>query len=416
MLRPLRSLCLGLLSSLAAWGCDVETRPEDTSCQAFAGEIGDRGIVVASSAYDSSSVVSLLSWDGTVRTTSLWSSARRDPGLTTALSGDIGATWTPDPRGDVSLFDRSTGVLTWISPSTCALTTETRVGDFRSNPYDVVTSESLARTFVVRFDQRADGEEGGDVLVLGADRITPIGRVDLRSFVADEPTARPHPARAVLIGETLYVVLQGFFGPSTGYEHAVDATIVKIDARTLQPLDSIRLSGVKNCGALLATRAVGAAEGAPLDTLLLSCTGVHVAPLAERLAASAIVTVDLSTDQMRPGVVVPAQGTGERAFGPTLARLPSGRVLTSVFGDNSDGKRDAWLTLALAPDAPDLTTVRDGEAFSLGEVQCRGAFCWGADAGGSGQMVRLEEQGGVLAVTQELALDTKLPPRWVGRF
>lgn len=418
MSRARSLLLLGVLASIGASGCDVEPRHEDTTCQSFAGAVGDRGVVVASSAYSGSSVVSLLSWDGTVKTSSLWSSARREPGLSTALSGDIGAAWAPDPRGDVSIFDRETGVLSWISPTSCALTTETRAGDFRSNPYDVVTSASLGRSFVVRYDQRAGGEEGGDLLVLGEDRQTPIGRVDLRSFVADEPTAGPHPARAVLVGDDVYVVLQGFYGPSTGYEFALDATVVKIDGRTLQPTDSIRISGVKNCGGMIATRAVGAAPdpASPTTALLLSCTGVYVAPVAERLAASGVVVVDLSNGKMAVQATIPATGTDERSFGPTLARLPSGRVLTSLYGDYATGKRDAWVTVALDEGDPALVTALDADPFTLGEAQCRGAVCWGADASGKGRMVGLTEQGTTLSVTQSVDLGTELPPRWVGRF
>lgn len=398
---------------VGACGVDVEPRAEDRTCAAFPGEPGDRGVVVTSTAYKGSSVVSLVSWDGTTQTVSLWSSARRAPGLVTALSDDVGASLSPDPRGDVSLFDRTTGVLTWISPTSCALQVEAQAGSegLRANPYDVVTSATLGRTFVARFDQRQDGSEGGDVLVLGDDRRTPVGRIPLQAFVTVvEPSARPSPARLILQGDRLFVLLQGFYGDATGYEHAVDATLVEIDAVSLAPKQSLPLPGLKNCGALIA-------DGD--RRLITACSGVLVDDRAARIGASGLATIDLGGGKMTLGRTVPAAATIDQSFKPTLALLPSGRVLTAGYGAlNGTGRdaRDRWISIALDPAAPAPSEVLEVAPYDIGDVACRGEVCWGADATGGGRLRRFEERAGVVSITGELVLDATLPPRGLGRF
>jgi starvation-inducible outer membrane lipoprotein len=403
-----------LLAALVFPGCDVTPRTEDTACTAFDGSPGDRGVVVTSSTYGSgSTVVSLLSWDGTKKTTSLWSSARREPGLATALSGDVVTAGSRDPAGDVPIVDRESGVLSWISPTTCGLSVEAQAGasNLRANPYDLVTDEAHGRTFVVRHNMRADGEQGGDLLVLGDDRRTPIGRVDLRAFVADEPTAQPRPARAVLVKGRIYVVVQGFYGPSTGYEHALDATVVAIDPVTLTPLSSVRIAGLKNCGALVA-------DGE--KRLVVACTGVLAESDEARLAASGIATIDLSSDTPSVGVIVPARGTIDQSFRPTLALLPSGRVLAGGFGLTTPSTpretRDRFVTLALDASNPMPADVFEAAPYSLGEVACRGSVCWAADGDEGGRMRRLEEIDGAVRVTGEIVLDRLQAPRSVGVF
>ena len=385
--------------------CDVSPRPESRACPSFEGSPGDRGVVVVSSDLVASTVVSLVSWDGTIVTPSVWSSGRRSPGLAAALSGDVIAAWTPDPSGDVLLADRRSGVLSWIAPTTCDLVREVPAGDFDANPHDLVP-DGAGGTFVLRYNPSPDGARGGDLWVLGADRRTVRGRVDLTPFLADVPGALTRPDRALLVDDRLFVVLQGF---SADYTDAADATVVEIDAKSLAPRGKVRFQGVKNCGAM-----VRWGERA----LVLSCSGLHTEALSapQKLAGSALVVLNLDNDKMAPGRIVPAALLGGQQLGTALAALPSGRILVSVYGERAGAAPDRWITLSLSEDDPGLAEVHRAPYLALGEVLCRGATCWGADASGKGALRRLEERDGVVSLASALTLDPLLPPRTLGRF
>ncbi len=252
------------------------------------------------------------------------------------------------------------------------------------------------------------------MLVLGADRKTIEGRIDLHGFVTDaEPTATPGPVRLLRLGDRLFVLLQGFYGPGTGFERAIDATLVEIDARSLAPKGSTRIAGVQNCGAMI------------LDgerRLVLACSGLLADDVdrATRIAGSALVTIDLDDGKMTPGLVVHAASAGDQSFKPVVAMLPSGRVLTAGYGaDNATAerdKRDRWITVALDPASPAASDVLAVRPYAIGDLACRGAVCWGADGSDGGRMRRFEERAGIVSSTGEITLDPKLPPRSLGRF
>ena len=99
-----------------------------------------------------------------------------------------------------------------------------------------------------------------------------LGRIALPAPATSRrcPAARrsaPGPARAVLVGDRLYVALNNL---SDDFEAAAPGRVAVIDTTSDRVVASIDLPGLKNCGAL--TRAPGRAGR---DALVVGCTGVY---------------------------------------------------------------------------------------------------------------------------------------------
>src|SRR5262249_49627102 len=145
----------------------------------------DKALVVASSDYTSTNV-SLLSPAGSILSEILISSGSTTTGLSTALSGDVILPLAAPPSGRVVLLPPSASVLTWVDPTTAAVTAQLSVRTgFLSNPYDYL-EVAPDKAYVTRFESNPQpGKEafdgGGDVLVIDPQSFALRGRVDLSS-------------------------------------------------------------------------------------------------------------------------------------------------------------------------------------------------------------------------------------------
>ncbi|KYF85434.1 hypothetical protein BE18_14785 [Sorangium cellulosum] len=431
-----RGAALGALSrtilaagaARALIGCNAPEPPPSTGgTDVVAGPCG-RGAVVVSSDYQSTNV-SLVSWDGAVLSASIVSSGSRSssPGLASPLSGDVVVPTTPVRGERLALLDRSASVLTWIDVRSgepagqLALATA-----FRANPQDYV-EVSPGKAYVTRHEPNLDPDAapidgGSDVLVVDPGARAIVGRIDLAPALAGEdPAFYPRPGRAVLVGDSLYVLLTA---TSLDFVASAESRLVEIDARS----DAIRavtvLEGLHGCG--------GLAASAGGSRLAVVCPGTFGGDATSNAGEAGLVVLA----RRDGGLVEEARWTaaelGAGTPGFSVAFASEDRLVFSTLGRDAlseGGPVDDTLTaVELAGSAPERgkpeVLLRSKELpFSLGEVRCAEACgrCLVADAETEGGVVhrfdvgadgRALEHAGAFHVDPRVGL----PPRYLGAF
>ncbi len=294
------------------------------------------GIAVVASDY-TSTVVSLVDpATGMVRDRCL-DSGSRAPQLSAALSGDVTLPSNPLPERELLVIDRKQSTLTWLDPERCQVLRQMNVGDgFSANPHDVVAGPG-DKAYVTRYDRNPGRpEEGSDLLVIDRARATRLGTVPLPvpspSALTGGQVLSARPARAALVGDRLYVVLNNL---SDDFEAAASGRVAVVDTTSDRVVASIDLPGLKNCGALLRVPAGGT------DALVVGCSGVYSdGPLQIDSAGFAWIDLDVSP----PAVAIVPGRTFERTVsGSILAVAGAARAFTVLSGDPAGGRPDeAW--------------------------------------------------------------------------
>ncbi len=312
---------------------------------------GGGGMAVVGSDY-MSSVVSLVdAASGQVVRDRCLDSGTRAPMLSAVLSGDVTLPSAPQPGHELVLIDRKSGTLTWLDPDRCEVLRQMNVGDgFSANPQDLVAGPP-GKAYVTRYDRnpgRAD--EGSDLLV-----IDPAKAVALRTIPLPAPApsdaggklVSPRPARALRIGDKLYVALNNL---SDDFEAAGPGRVAVVDTTTDKVSGTIDLPGLKNCGAL-----VRAQDTAGRPALVVGCDGLY-SDGAGQIDTAGFAWIDL---EPTPSVkVVPARTFERRASGSVLAVAGPDRAFTVLPGD----------LMGPAPDAVWAFDFRGGAPRKLAEA------------------------------------------------
>jgi hypothetical protein len=248
-------------------------------------------------------------------------SGAHPPGVTLALSGDVGVPSWPQPGHPVLLIDRKNSVLTWLDPATCAPTHQLDVSTgFAANPHDVV-GVSPTKAYVTRYDFNRtptpdpnDRDDGDDILIIDPSVPAITGRIDLSSYVIPVTGAvmKARPDRARLIGSTLFVALNEV---NDDFEHALaHGRVIAIDTATDHVIATIDIPELADCADLSYVEAS--------KTLVVLCTGDYLA--ADPTQTSGVAYIDVSAS---PPVEVRHQMTA--AFG--------GRTLGAYSGIANNG-------------------------------------------------------------------------------
>ncbi|WP_129579054.1 MULTISPECIES: hypothetical protein [Sorangium] len=407
-------------------GCNAPEPPPSTGgTDVVAGPCG-RGAVVVSSDYQSTNV-SLVSWDGAVLSASIVSSGSSSPGLASPLSGDVVVPTTP-VRGDrLALLDRSASVLTWIDVRSGEPAGQlTLATAFRANPQDYV-EVSPGKAYVTRHEPNLDPDAapidgGSDVLVVDPGARAIVGRIDLAPALAGEdPGFYPRPGRAVLVGDSLYVLLTA---TSLDFVASAESRLVEIDARS----DAIRevtvLEGLHGCG--------GLAASAGGSRLAVVCPGTFGGDATSNAGEAGLVVLARRDGRLVEEARWTAAELGAGTPGFSVAFASEDRLLFSTLGRDAlsaGGPVDDTLTsVELAGSAPERgdpeVLLRSKELpFSLGEVRCAEACgrCLAADAETDGGVVHrfdVGADGSALVHAGAFHVDPRvgLPPRYLGAF
>lgn len=334
MLRRSLSLAPLLAAALAAGGCGDNTSPPGNPPPTDRGP----GLVVVNNDPDfATTSISLLDRStGQVTRGDCIDSGAHPPGVTLALSGDVGVPSWPQPGHPVLLIDRTSSVLTWLDPATCAPTHQLDVSTgFAANPHDVV-GVSPTKAYVTRYGfnptptpDPADRDDGDDLLIIDPSVPAVTGRIDLSSYVipvaGQVMKARPDHAR--LVGSTLFVALNEInddFGKAVGH-----GRVIAIDTATDQVTATIDIPELADC--------VDMSYLEDSKTLVVLCTGDYLA--RDPLQTSGIAYVDVTAS---PPAVVRHQMAS--AFG--------GRTLAAYTGIARDGALGFGVTPGAFTGAP----------------------------------------------------------------
>ncbi|WP_437575418.1 hypothetical protein [Sorangium sp. So ce887] len=413
-------------AACALLGCNAPEPPPSTGgTDVVAGPCG-RGAVVVSSDYLSTNV-SLVSWDGAVLSASIVSSGSSSPGLASPLSGDVLVPTAP-VRGDrLVLLDRSASVLTWVDVRSGEVPGQLAVATaFRANPQDYV-EVSPGKAYVTRHEPNLDPgaapiDGGSDVLVVDPGARAIVGRIDLAPALAGEdPAFYPRPGRAVLVDDSLYVLL---VATSLDFSASAESRLVEIDTRS----DAIRevtvLDGLHGCG--------GLAVSASGSRLAVVCTGTFGGGATSNAGEAGLVVLARREGALVEEARWTAAELGAGTPGFSVAFASEDRLLLATLGRDAlseGGPVDDTLTaVELAGSGPARgepeVLLRSKELpSSLGEVRCAEACgrCLAADAETEGGVVHRFDVGeGSRAVVHAASLHVDprvgLPPRYLGAF
>lgn len=406
-----------LVASLAV-ACGVESQGEPNGGVNL--ELADtRGFAVVGGDF-SSSIVSLLGRDGSVQSASFISSASSDPGLSSALGGDLVLPTMTLTGDELVLIDRFPGsILTWVDLSTAAVRAQLSVATgYASNPHDYVPF-SPSKAFVPRFEPnlmsgRVPFDGGSDVLVIDPQTASIVDRIDLAAAFAGAPAGvYARPDRALMAGGKLRVLAVGL---SADFTASADSRLITIDPVTHAIDDTLVLAGLNGCGS---------GEVSPAgDLLAIACTGIAGADPASGFADSGVVLVSLA----EPPAEIERWTAATLAVGQinNLAWLDAEHLAVLTFGRfNPDATaaeaNDEARTLDVAAGTISAPWLEAGP-FSLGDIACSlaDATCVLADAETDGGLVHRLGIGasGEVTALGAVAADTVagLPPRSFGTF
>ncbi|WP_437809686.1 hypothetical protein [Sorangium sp. So ce1078] len=415
-------------AACALLGCNAPEPPPSTGgTDVVEGPCG-RGAVVVSSDYQSTNV-SLVSWDGAVLSASIVSSGSSSPGLASPLSGDVVVPTAPARGERLVLLDRSASVLTWVDVRSGEVRGQLAVATaFRANPQDYI-EVSPGKAYVTRHEPNLDPDAapidgGSDVLVVDPGVRAIVGRIDLAPALdGEDPAFYPRPGRAVLVGDSVYVLLAA---TSLDFGESAESRLVEIDTRS----DAIRevtvLDGLHGCG--------GLAVSAGGSRLAVVCPGTFGGDATSNAGEAGLVVLA----RRDGGLVEEARWTaaelGAGTPGFSVAFASENRLLFSTLGRDAlseGGPVDDTLTAVElagsgpARGEPEILLRSQELPFSLGEVRCAEACgrCLAADAETEGGVVHRFDVGagegsGAIAPAGTFQVDPRvgLPPRYLGAF
>jgi hypothetical protein len=373
-----------------------------------------RGYVVVNSDFESSTV-SVLDPEGEVLSPTLLSSGSAPAGLSRALGSDIVLPTSVMDGDEIVIIDRENTVLHWVDLQSAEVTAQLNVGPggFMANPYDYVPY-AKHKAFVTRYATngdpgQADFDRGGDLLTIdpAAGEIT--GRIDL-SFVLDDDSVEPRADSTVMSRGLIYVLLAAIDADFAEYG---TPTLAVIDPEAEAVIDSLPITGLRNCGELRLS---------PDElTAVVGCAGDWG---AEALDSSGLAFVSLAGESPELTSVLTANGL----FGLQIAAVEfaSNRLLAFTVNGAYDeefnpasGDQLRWMDLD--DDTFGGPLLETALPFNLGELRCAHVeeTCLLADAetdGGLVWMIDVRER--TLELGDGVAIDDGLglPPRYVGKF
>lgn len=421
--RPVpRAVPLALASlaavALGAAGCD------DTAIETVG--IASPALAILSTDYDKASSISLFSTSSGRHVDACVTSGKTSATMAQALSSNLALPSQAQIGGELILIDSKAAVLTFVTPSTCAVRGQLSVstGGFKSNPHDIVTV-APNKAYVTRYETNAaatadpnDFDEGDDVLIVDPKMLTVIGRIPLGAYAIPGPApesapTQARPDRAVAAGGLVYVSLN-----SIGANFATYGTgrVVIIDPASDAVVGTIDLPTLRNCSGLTYASAT--------RRLYIACGGAFGDPTVQ-VAESALVEVDVSGVVPVMGRILPASAfgtgslnffyatvSGEATFAATLGQFPD-------MTTGSPGTADVFYFAPLDGTPP--TALAMGTAGDLGaaavDPSSKKAFL--ADANFKKPMVHVYDAttGAALPASDfEPNPSAHLPPRFIGWY
>ena len=165
-----------------------------------------RGIAVVNGDYQSTSISLLDPAKGLLNNPDCINSGTHVPGITLALSGDVGLPSEPQPDHELVAIDHANSALTWIDSTTCKPVRQLNVSTgFYSNPHDVI-AVSATKAYVTRYEKNAtptasttDFDDGDDLLIIDPSVPAITGRIALSSY-ATAVTGKTIQARPIAHG------------------------------------------------------------------------------------------------------------------------------------------------------------------------------------------------------------------------
>ncbi len=405
----MRAWCLGAL--LAA--CDVT--PLTVEQEGLGAAANDpvpstgRGFVVVSSDYQSSHI-SLLNLGGTWDSSTLIATGSTNPGLSLDFSGDLVMPSAPSLGSRLFVIDRfPNSVLSSISLIDGSIEAQLDVSTgFSANPHDLVVLPD-GRLLVTRYDSNLipDAEplaHGGDLLVLDA-RLTRIEQeLELSgSLPMLRPPLLPHPDRALLIGDSVFVVVASY---SADYQHSGSSFLVALDAHSLAVSHVVSLEPYQGCA--------GLSVRADQEELTVVCSGRWYGADNAAIGESGLVGVSLVGTPRRRWEVQ-AAGLGQ-SLGFSVAYTHEGNLLSVAYGSLAESTEDRLLHVE--PESGTFTELlRSGAAFSLGDVRCAPPLPRCAVTDAEHRAVVLFNPSDPSSLTAVPLNDRiGLPPRWLGQY
>ncbi len=404
------------LLAIALTACDVPViRPNEVGLGYTWASNGQcpRGLAVVDTLDQSqSSNIALASLTGQMLSPSVMSSASSPPGLTAALGGDIAFPSMPMEGDEIVLIDRyPKGVLTWINIATASVRAQLSVGTgFSSNPHDYVPV-SPHKAYVTRANPNAHaGREmfdgGSDILVIDPSNPSIVGRIDLSSILPSSGNYAPHPARAWLISDLMYVVVPLY---DAGYTDTGESYVVVIDTKTEFSVQSYKLNGLAGCS--------GLSVSPDKSSIAVSCSGRWQGSNTVSSTRSGIVGLRRSPDLVEIWRI-PATSVGKRAFGFDVAFVDTTHVLATQLGELGPPRVNDSAFLIDTTNGS-ATRILESAPFSLGAGPCSVACgaCFIVDAGRS-RLFNLEfsTSRGPSLNDYEWSDPTGLPPRTLAFF
>jgi len=280
-----RALWLGFSTVLLA--CNVEPTAHDECHATLAAAPGCPAAALVVMSDFVSTQIGLATLDGDTLCGSWFSTARAEATpVAFALSGDVALPSTRPASGRGVVIDRyGTNVASFLSPATGALLGQLAVGTgFESNPQDYLELDA-GRALVSRWGENpvpghVPFDVGGDLLIIDT-----LGLAIEDSIALPREDFPPRPAGLTRVGGEAVVTLQRM---SLDVRSMGEAMLVGIDLEELAVTWTIKLAGLKNCGAL--ELAPDGAVGA------VACTGyVDRSGAAPTLDESGIVVLDLTS-------------------------------------------------------------------------------------------------------------------------
>jgi hypothetical protein len=319
----------------------------------------------------------------------------------------------PQRGGEVVLIDRGNTALTFVNPTTCAVSRQFSVkGGFNlANPHDVVIV-SDSKAYVTRYGKNAaaatPAAAGDDVLIIDPVDGSIDNRIDLSAYASASFPASPN--RAVIAAGKVVVTLNRW--NATNYTYDVGSLVV-IDPASDQVVQHLPLGGLKNCEAL--------DYAAAAKTVLVACGGSFGSP--EQALESGVAVVDLSTTPARIARIISAVAfqTPPVTFAWVVA-MPSAsnamRAFTSTMGSFSPSVPDHLYQFDFLTGG--TASFGTASPFDLGRPAVGNGRLLVPDAKASAPRVHVFDATGSAAPTETTAFvadsASGLPPREIAWY
>lgn len=405
-------LAIALFASSALFvACNVDP-PAQTNCKLDLSEPPTKcpsALVIGLSDYQSTNIA-LAALDGTTLFGSCVSSAAATPKLSLALSGDVALPSEAPESREVVLIDRfGTNVITWLDPASGKVRAQLPVGTgFEANAQDYLEIGSdLA--LVSRFGKNPTPgmqafDSGGDLLLIDTRTPAIVASVALAEEV---PSLSASPSAITRLGEQVVVGLNRI---SADFSTMGNARFMALSSQTRQPIWTLELDGIKNCGKLTLSPSGKLAA--------VSCTGQYDSTsFTYPAAASDIVLLDVTQQPPREVRRLKLGQTLGVALQPNLAFASEQLVVVTTYGDVA-APGDRLVAVDLQTDAV-ATLAQASTSYVFGGIHCTagcGNHCLLADA--ERAVLRRYEvvDATSLAELEAVSVETDigLPPRQIG--